>query len=79
MNFFNNLAGIIAPIVAGYVFESTKSFTLNFVIAGIILVLGILCYLLLLGKIEQLPAPFEEQPIEETPGGGVGAAGKKSA
>ena len=60
MNFFNNLAGIIAPVVAGYIADRTGSFGLNFIIAGVILVLGILCYLLLLGKIEQLPAPFAE-------------------
>jgi ACS family D-galactonate transporter-like MFS transporter len=65
MNFFNNLAGIIAPLVAGFVLDTTKSFVLNFIIAAIILVLGVLCYLLLLGKIEQLPSPFEEKPIDK--------------
>src|SRR5450432_1280816 len=65
MNFFNNVAGIIAPLVAGFVLDTTKSFVLNFIIAAIILVLGILCYLLLLGKIEQLPAPFEEKPVDK--------------
>ena len=65
MNFFNNVAGIIAPLVAGFVLDTTKSFVLNFIIAAIILVLGILCYLLLLGKIEQLPAPFEEKPVDD--------------
>ena len=65
MNFFNNLAGIIAPLVAGYVLDTTKSFVLNFIIAAVVLVLGILCYLLLLGKIEQLPAQFEETRVEE--------------
>ncbi len=63
MNFFNNLAGIIAPIVAGFILDRTHSFVLNFIIAGIILLFGILCYLLLLGKIEQLPAQFEERPL----------------
>ncbi len=66
MNFFNNLAGIIAPLVAGYVLDTTKSFVLNFIIAAVVLVLGILCYLLLLGKIEQLPAQFEEKRVEES-------------
>lgn len=68
MNFFNNLAGIIAPLVAGFVLDSTKSFILNFIIAAVILVLGILCYLLLLGKIEQLPAQFEEKSLRVEPG-----------
>lgn len=57
MNFFNNLAGIAAPIVAGFIFQSTGSFAINFIVAGVILVLGILCYLLLLGKIEQIRVP----------------------
>ncbi len=66
MNFFNNIAGIIAPIVAGFVIDRTGSFALNFIIAGVILVVGILCYLLLLGKIEQIQRPGEEMPRPET-------------
>lgn len=67
MNFFNNLVGIIAPIVAGYVADRTGGFAINFLIAGIVLILGILAYLLMLGKIEQLPTPFEEaEPIAPT-------------
>jgi MFS transporter, ACS family, D-galactonate transporter len=56
MNFFNNIAGIIAPIAAGFIFAGTGSFAINFIVAGVILILGILCYLLLLGKIEQIQA-----------------------
>ncbi len=65
MNFFNNVAGIIAPLVAGFVLDTTNSFVWNFIIAAIILILGILCYLLLLGKIEQIPAQFEEKPMKD--------------
>lgn len=57
MNFFNNVAGIIAPIVAGFVFDRTGSFAVNFLIAGVILIVGILCYVFLLGRIEQIQAP----------------------
>ena len=57
MNFFNNLAGIAAPIAAGFIFQSTGSFAANFLVAGAILVLGILCFLFLLGKIEQIKEP----------------------
>lgn len=66
MNFFNNIAGIAAPIVAGFLFQSTGSFAVNFIIAGVILVLGILSYLFLLGKIEPIrtPYPKSEPPIE---------------
>lgn len=57
MNFFNNVAGIAAPIVAGFVFDRTGSFAANFLIAGAILVVGILCYVFMLGRIEQIEAP----------------------
>jgi MFS transporter, ACS family, D-galactonate transporter len=64
MNFFNNLAGIAAPIAAGFIFQSTGSFAANFLVAGAILVLGIICFLLLLGKIEQIQEPLSspEEP-----------------
>src|SRR5579885_2299538 len=65
MNFVSNVAGIIAPIVAGYVADATGSFALNFIIAGALLVLGIFCYLVLLGRIEQIPAP--ESVVETMP------------
>jgi len=67
MNCVSNVAGIAAPIVAGYVADATGSFALNFVIAGVILVLGILSYLFLLGRIEQIPTPdtvVETPPVE---------------
>jgi len=53
--------------VAGYIIDVTGSFALNFLIAGAILVIGILCYLLLLGKIEQIPVPGEESTSIEAP------------
>jgi len=61
MNFLGNASGIAAPIVAGYIFDRTGSFLLNFLVAGSILIVGILCYLFLLGRIEQLDAPFAVQ------------------
>nr|HET6903367.1 MFS transporter [Ktedonobacteraceae bacterium] len=67
MNFFNNIAGIIAPIVAGFIIDRTGSFALNFLIAGAILVVGILCYLLLLGKIEQIQRPGDQVPHVDAP------------
>ena len=60
MNFFNNAVGIVAPILAGYVADRTGSFALNFLIAGVILIIGILAYVVMLGKIEQLPPPYVE-------------------
>ncbi|GLV54585.1 putative transporter YybO [Dictyobacter sp. S3.2.2.5] len=64
MNLLGNLAGIAAPIVAGYILQYTKSFAANFLVAGAILILGILCFLFLLGRIEQMPEP--ENLVEVT-------------
>jgi MFS transporter, ACS family, D-galactonate transporter len=66
MNFLGNISGIVAPIVAGYIFDTTGSFLLNFVVAAIILVVGILCYIFMLGKIEQIEAPFDTEATSET-------------
>jgi ACS family D-galactonate transporter-like MFS transporter len=57
MNFANNLMAIIAPIVAGYVVAATGSFTNVFFIAAAVLVVGILSYVFLLGRIEPVPEP----------------------
>jgi ACS family D-galactonate transporter-like MFS transporter len=52
MNFFSQLAAITAPIVTGYLAEVTHSFVLGFVVAGVLVVFGVLSYLVLLGRIE---------------------------
>jgi MFS family permease len=54
MNFGNNLMGAAAPAVTGYIVESTNSFALAFTLAGTMLVLGIACFLTLLGPIEPI-------------------------
>lgn len=77
MNFLGNISGIAAPIVAGYVFDRTGSFLLNFLIAGAILVVGILYYLFLLGPIEQIEAPFA--PRAAMPGPTVEAPAEESS
>ena len=76
MNFFNNLAGIIAPIAAGFIFDSTGSFAANFLVAGAILVLGIVCFLFLLGPIEQIQQP-QIGPEEPRIGPEVGPVASK--
>jgi sugar phosphate permease len=57
MNFFNNVMGIAAPTVTGYIVEATGSFTATFLVAGVILLIGIACYLFVLGRIEPIPEP----------------------
>ncbi len=52
-----HLMGITAPIVTGFIVGSTGSFAIGFLIAGIVLFVGILCYIFLLGEIEPIPPP----------------------
>ncbi len=54
MNFINNLMGIAAPIVTGFLVGGTGSFAIAFLVAGAVLLIGILSYLFLLGEIEQI-------------------------
>ena len=55
MNFVNNLMGVVAPVTTGYVVGLTNSFNGVFMIAGIVLLIGIFSYIVLLGRIEPLP------------------------
>lgn len=57
LNFCNQLAGIAAPILTGYIVQGTHSFAGAFVGATAFLVLGIAGYVFLLGKIESIPEP----------------------
>ena len=57
LNFCNQLAGIAAPIVTGYVVQATRSFSWAFVAATIFLFVGIAGYVFLLGQIEPIPEP----------------------
>ena len=57
MNFANTVMAIAAPIVAGYVVAVTGSFTNVFLVAAAVLVIGILSYIFLLGRIEPIPEP----------------------
>jgi len=57
VNFANNSMSIVAPIVAGYVVATTGSFTNVFLIAAAVLIVGILSYVFLLGRIEPIAEP----------------------
>jgi ACS family D-galactonate transporter-like MFS transporter len=56
MNLSNQLSGIAAPIITGYVVAETRSYAWAFGISAIYLLLGIDSYIFLLGRIE-LVAP----------------------
>ena len=57
VNFVANLIGIAAPIVTGMVVDRTGSFAGAFLATGVILLGGIVCYTLVLGRMERMPAP----------------------
>jgi MFS transporter, ACS family, D-galactonate transporter len=66
MNFVNNLMGVVAPVTTGYIVGLTNSFSGAFLIAGVVLLIGIFSYIVLLGRIEPLPD-------QGSPSGGPGA------
>jgi sugar phosphate permease len=55
MNFSNQLSGIAAPIVTGYVVAWTHAYAWAFGISAVYLLIGIASYIFLLGRIEQIP------------------------
>lgn len=56
-NFSGQLGAIFAPVITGYIVAATRSFASAFVIATVVLLLGIAGYGLLLGRIELIPEP----------------------
>jgi sugar phosphate permease len=56
-NFSGQLGGISAPIITGYIVAATHAFASAFVTATVILLLGIVGYIFLLGKMEPIPEP----------------------
>ena len=59
VNFCGQIAAISAPIVTGYIVWGTHSFAAAFVTATVILLLGIVGYIFLLGRIEPIPEPAD--------------------
>jgi ACS family D-galactonate transporter-like MFS transporter len=59
MNFANNMMGVVAPAVTGFVVGETQSFGNAFLIAGAVLAIGILSYVFILGKIEPIADPSQ--------------------
>jgi sugar phosphate permease len=57
VNLCGQMAAISAPIITGYIVSLTHSFAAAFVTATIILLLGIVGYIFLLGRIEPIPEP----------------------
>lgn len=63
-NCIGNLAGVIAPWLTGRIVRDTGHFAYAFGVVGVVLALGALCYLFVIGKIEQIswtPKPILRQ------------------
>ena len=58
LNLSNQIAGIAAPIVTGYISGWTHSFSGAFLVAGVILLIGIASYVFVLGRIERIHLPI---------------------
>ena len=57
VNFTNNLMGAAAPVITGFIVEITHSFAGAFLVAGVVLLVGIFSYVVVLGRIEPVPEP----------------------
>ena len=57
VNLINNMMGFIAPIITGIVVDATGTFAGAFLIAGVVLLIGIFFFTVVLGRIEQIPDP----------------------
>ena len=57
VNLVNNLMGVTAPVVTGFIVGITHSFSGAFLVAGIVLLVGIFSYVFVLGPIEPIPGP----------------------
>jgi ACS family D-galactonate transporter-like MFS transporter len=55
MNFVNALVGTISTILTGFIAQATHSFSGPFLLAAAVMVLGLIFYTVMLGRIEQLP------------------------
>jgi MFS family permease len=58
MNFVNNMMGVVAPVVTGYIVGATHSFAGAFLVAGTILAVGIIFYVFVLGRLEPIAEPL---------------------
>lgn len=67
MNFANNMMGVVAPIVTGFVVGRTHSFVDAFLVAGLVLLAGIAAFVFLLGRVEPLPDPTITVPARAAP------------
>ena len=56
VNLSNQISGIAAPIITGYLVSATHAYAWAFGVSAVYLLIGITAYIVLLGRIEQVPA-----------------------
>jgi MFS family permease len=61
-NLTGQCAGVVAPIVTGYIVEQTGSFSWAFIVTATISMLGMIAWGLIIRRIEQLPWSNESPP-----------------
>ncbi|MCL6592337.1 MAG: MFS transporter [Alicyclobacillus sp.] len=65
-NTAGNLAGIVIPLLVGYLLKTTHSYNGVFLFIGAVVILGALCYLFVVNRVERLELPEEKQGAGET-------------
>jgi MFS family permease len=68
MNFANNLMGAVAPVITGVIVGRTHSFTNAFLVAGVVLLIGVAAFVFLLGRIQPVPEPPGKSRLDESRG-----------
>lgn len=53
-NFGATIGGFFAPIITGFLIQATGSYMSTFIVAGVLMFVGILCYVILIGKVEPI-------------------------
>ena len=59
-NFGGNCAGILGPVITGLILDASDSYTVAFVVAGVITLGGALFWGLVVPRVE--PVPWDEEP-----------------
>lgn len=55
-NFAGNFSGLLVTIATGYLLQASGSFVLPLIVAGIMAMLGAICFIFVVGPVETLPA-----------------------
>jgi ACS family glucarate transporter-like MFS transporter len=65
-NTAGNLAGIVIPIMVGYILQATNSFNYALTFISVILFIGALSYIFIVNKVERIELPEEKNNTNNT-------------